>query len=119
MSTGNIVSSYLGQSGFSYKSYSEEKDLLKQKTIETMMLYGISLLAAAFIFLTSVLIVKNRCEKYESRLRIIKRTGAKDTVLVRICMLECVREAIWCPFVAVIVILLDWLTLMLYVRRIR
>ena len=114
MSTGNIVSSYLGQSGFSYKSYSEEKDLLKQKTIETMMLYGISLLAAV-----SVLIVKNRCEKYESRLRIIKRTGAKDTVLVRICMLECVREAIWCPFVAVIVILLDWLTLMLYVRRIR
>lgn len=25
-------------------------------------------------------------------------------------MLECVREAIWCPFVAVIVILLDWIT---------
>ena len=120
VSTGNIVSSYLGQSGFSYKSYSEEKDLLKQKTIETMMLYGISLLAAVFVVIAvSVLIVKNRCEKYESRLRIIKRTGAKDTVLVRICMLECVREAIWCPFVAVIVILLDWITLMLYVRKIR
>ena len=120
VSTGNIVSSYLGQSGFSYKSYSEEKDLLKQKTIETMMLYGISLLASVFVVIAvSVLIVKNRCEKYESRLRIIKRTGAKDTVLVRICMLECVREAIWCPFVAVIVILLDWITLMLYVRKIR
>ena len=71
------------------------------------------------VIAVSVLIVKNRCEKYESRLRIIKRTGAKDTVLVRICMLECVREAIWCPFVAVIVILLDWITLMLYVRKIR
>lgn len=70
VSTGNIVSSYLGQSGFSYKSYSEEKDLLKQKTIETMMLYGISLLAAVFVVIAvSVLIVKNRCEKYESRLR--------------------------------------------------
>ena len=85
-----------------------------------MFLYGIYLLAAVFVVIAvSVLIVKNRCEKYESRLRIIKRTGAKDTVLVRICMLECVREAIWCPFVAVIVILLDWITLMLYVRKIR
>lgn len=120
VSTGNIVSSYLGQSGFSYKSYSEEKDLLKQKTIETMMLYGISLLAAVFVVIAvSVLIVKNRCEKYESRLRIIKRTGAKDTVLVRICMLECVRKAIWCPFVAVIVILLDWITITLHIRDIK
>lgn len=120
VSTGNIVSSYLGQSGFSYKSYSEEKDLLKQKTIETMMLYGISLLAAVFVVIAvSVLIVKNRCEKYESRLRTIKRTGAKDTVLVRICMLECIREAIWCPFVAVIVILLEWITVTLHIRSIK
>lgn len=120
VSTGNIVSAYLGQSGFSYKSYSEEKDLLKQKTIETMMLYGISLLAAVFVVIAvSVLIVKNRCEKYENRLRIIKRTGAKDTVLIRICMLECVREAIWCPFVAIIVILLDWITITLHIRDVK
>lgn len=120
VSTGNIVSAYLGQSGFSYKSYSEEKDLLKQKTIETMMLYGISLLAAVFVVVAvSVLIVKNRCEKYENRLRIIKRTGAKDTVLIRICMLECVREAIWCPFVAIIVILLDWITITLHIREVK
>ena len=85
-----------------------------------MMLYGISLLAAVFVVIAvSVLIVKNRCEKYENRLRIIKRTGAKDTVLIRICMLECVREAIWCPFVAVIVILLDWITITLHIREVK
>lgn len=94
--TDNVVRSYLKTAGFDTISYSEEKNLLRQRTIESLMSYGLTAFAAIIIYLiVSMIIVKNRLEKYRSRLKLLSDTGAEKEKLVKICMYECIRESLW------------------------
>lgn len=108
-STGNVVASYLGQAGFSYNTYSEEKDLLKSKTIETFLLYGFSLIACILVdIIVGIIVVKNRMEKYKERITILKRTGADEPKLIKIFMAECIRQSLWCIFTAVFMVVVEY-----------
>lgn len=94
--TDNVVCSYLKTAGFDTISYSEEKNLLRQRTIESLMSYGVTAFAAIIIYMiVSMIIVKNRLEKYRSRLKLLSDTGAEKEQLVKICMYECIRESLW------------------------
>lgn len=94
--TDNVVRSYLKTADFDTISYSEEKNLLRQRTIESLMSYGLTAFAAIIIYLVvSMIIVKNRLEKYRSRLKLLSDTGAEKEKLVKICMYECIRESLW------------------------
>lgn len=94
--TDNVVRSYLKTAGFDTISYSEEKNLLRQRTIESLMSYGVTAFAAIIIYMiVSMIIVKNRLEKYRSRLKLLSDTGAEKEQLVKICMYECIRESLW------------------------
>ena len=107
--TNNIVASYFGQAGLTYNSFSEEKEQLKQKTIEAIILYGFSAIAAMVVYiLVSVVVLCNRLDKYKNRLTILKQTGADKKVLIRICMVECVREALWCVWLLPLMLIIDY-----------
>lgn len=94
--TDNVVRSYLKTAGFDTISYSEEKNLLRQRTIESLMTYGLTAFAAIIIYMiVSMIIVKNRLEKYRSRLKLLSDTGAEKEQLVKICIYECIRESLW------------------------
>ena len=94
--TDNVVRSYLKTAGFDTISYSEGKNLLRQRTIESLMTYGLTAFAAIIIYMiVSMIIVKNRLEKYRSRLKLLSDTGAEKEQLVKICMYECIRESLW------------------------
>lgn len=94
--TDNVVCSYLKTAGFDTISYSEEKNLLIQRTIESLMSYGVTAFATIIIYMiVSMIIVKNRLEKYRSRLKLLSDTGAEKEQLVKICMYECIRESLW------------------------
>lgn len=94
--TDNVVCSYLKTAGFDTISYSEEKNLLRQRTIESLMSYGVTAFATIIIYMiVSMIIVKNRLEKYRSRLKLLSDTGAEKEQLVKICMYECIRESLW------------------------
>jgi len=94
--TDNVVCSYLKTAGFDTISYSEEKNLLRQRTIESLMSYGVTAFATIIIYMiVSMIIVKNRLEKYRSRLKLLSDTGAEKEQLVKICIYECIRESLW------------------------
>lgn len=96
MATDNIVSSYLGSAGFAYTSYAEYNNQLRQKTIGTIMTYGITGIAAIVIYLiVSIIVLKGRLEKHRSKLKLLSDTGAEKEKLVKICMNECIRESLW------------------------
>jgi hypothetical protein len=110
-STNNIVAAYLNQSGFTYNSYSEQKDQLKEKTVEAILLYGFSGLASLVIYiLISLVILMNRLEKNRTSLDILAKTGASRSVRVKICMIECLRESLWCIVVFPLSVLIGYLT---------
>lgn len=94
--TDNIVTSYLQEAGFSYISYSEEKNQLRQKTIEGVMFFGLTGIASVIIYLiVSAIVVKNRMAGYKDRLQLLSNSGADADKLIKICMYECIRESLW------------------------
>ncbi|MDD5827802.1 MAG: ABC transporter permease [Lachnospira sp.] len=112
-STGNIVASYLGKAGFIYKTYSEEKDELKKKTIESMMMYGFSLLAAVLVELAvGFIITRSRMEEYKSRILLLKRMGAGKRDIFGIFIRQNIREAVWSVFIAPFKLLLESLVIL-------
>lgn len=112
--TDNVVRSYLKTAGFDTISYSEEKNLLRQRTIESLMSYGLTAFAAIIIYLVvSMIIVKNRLEKYRSRMKLLSDTGAEKEQLVKICMYECIRESLW----FIVLMPLELLLCLVMVRR--
>ena len=94
--TDNIVTSYLQEAGLSFISYSEEKNQLRQKTIEAVMLFGLTGIASVIIYLiVSAIVVKNRMAGYKDRLQLLSNSGADADKLIKICMYECIRESLW------------------------
>ena len=94
--TDNVVTSYLGSAGFVFTSFADEKIQLRQKTIEILMTYGITGIAAIIIYLiVSVIVLKGRMERYQTRLKILTNTGTEKEKLIKICMSECIRESWW------------------------
>jgi hypothetical protein len=109
VSTNNIAMSFLKQAGFICSSYSEAKDLLKEKTVESIILYGFSGLAAFIIYiLISMVILMNRIDRNKASLDILGKTGADKSTQIKICMIECIRENIWCIVVFPISIIIDY-----------
>ena len=112
--TDNVVRSYLKTAGFDTISYSEGKNLLRQRTIESLMSYGLTAFAAIIIYMiVSMIIVKNRLEKYRSRMKLLSDTGAEKEQLVKICMYECIRESLW----FIVLMPLELLICLVIVRR--
>lgn len=108
--TVNTVASYLNNAGFSFNMYSQEKEQLKSETVEMLMMYGFILATAVIVYITvSIIILNNRLDKYQDRIRILKHNGADVNVLVKICMIESVRELIWCIILMPVLLLIHFI----------
>ena len=82
------------------------------------MSYGVTAFAAIIIYMiVSMIIVKNRLEKYRSRLKLLSDTGAEKEQLVKICMYECIRESLWFIVLMPLELLICWCMIRRFVNR--
>ncbi len=105
--TANIVKVYFKEADVRYISNTEQKETLRTKTISAMLQYGVTMLAAMLInVLIIAIVIRNRIVARRQKLRTLVRLGLDKARLCRICMIEGVREAVWCiftmPFVMVV-----------------
>lgn len=105
--TANIVKVYFKEADVRYISNTEQKETLRTKTISAMLQYGVTMLAAMLInVLIIAIVIRNRIVARRQKLRTLVRLGLDKARLCRICMIEGVRESVWCiftmPFVMVI-----------------
>ncbi len=107
--TNNILSAYCKQAGFEYASFAEEKDQYRTRTINALLQYGITLLAAMFIDVIILTIVaKSKIKKRKDRYHLLKQIGADDSRIRKIWMVEALRESIWCIFTLPFVLAAQW-----------
>ncbi len=107
--TANIVSVYCKENNVNYVSHAEEKAVLRTRTINAILQYGITMLAAIVVnVLLSAILVKNRIEARIQRLRLLVRLGTDYKRLCHICMLESLTESFWCIFTAPLVIMVSY-----------
>lgn len=111
--TVNTVNSYMLQTGWGYHSYSGEKDEVKRKTFEAIILYVFTAAVAIGVYIMiSVLMLMSRIEKYKNTMTILRYSGADKSVIFKIYMKECFSESLYC-------IILMPLMLLIYVLVIR
>lgn len=97
--TGNIVEAYCSQANFNYASFEGEKTVMRDKTINAVLQYGITLLAAMVInILVYIIVINNRIDGRQDKFRQYAMIGMDRKKLCGICMLEAVRECMWCAF---------------------
>ncbi len=106
--TVNAVNSYMLQSGWGYHSYSEEKDEMKSKTVEAIILYVFTAVVAVCVYIMlSVLMLMSRIERYKNTMTILRYSGADKSVIFRIHIRECIRENIYCVIMLPVMLLID------------
>lgn len=116
--TDNIVTSYLQEAGLSYISYSEEKNQLRQKTIEGVMFFGLTGIASVIIYLiVSAIVVKNRMAGYKDRLQLLSNSGADADKLIKICMYECIRESLWFVVLMPLELIISYCVIRVFLKR--
>lgn len=116
--TDNIVTSYLQEAGLSFISYSEEKNQLRQKTIEAVMLFGLTGIASVIIYLiVSAIVVKNRMAGYKDRLQLLSNSGADADKLIKICMYECIRESLWFVVLMPLELIISYCVIRVFLKR--
>ncbi|MDO5402568.1 MAG: hypothetical protein Q4F11_03935, partial [Eubacteriales bacterium] len=106
-STSNIIEAYCRNIGITYASNTEEKVIYRSRTINAFLQYGITLIAVFVVaILLSAILAKSRCERRKSEYKQMLRLGADQGLIIRMCMLEALREAVWCipllPFLLLI-----------------
>lgn len=116
--TANVVASYLGQAGYAYNSYSHDKDLIKSNTIEAYILYGFTGITAFLVYMiVSLIILKNRLLQYQSRINILRNTGASKDIIFDMYMKQSIREMLWCIMLMPLMIILDIICIKRYIRN--
>lgn len=106
--TANAVASYLGQAGYAYNSYSQDKDVIKSNTIEAYILYGFTGITALLVYVViSMIILRNRLLQYRDRIKILINTGADNDVIFSIYMKQSIREMLWCIILMPMMLILE------------
>lgn len=112
--TANAVASYLGQAGFSYSSYSDSKEQIKKDTVAMIVMNVFTAIIAMLMYIcVNIHVLNNRIEKYNDRMRVLKSTGANKSTIIKMHMLQCVRESLWCIILMPFVLILD----ILFIKR--
>lgn len=107
--TGNIVSSYCRNANVKFITNDEEKFIQRNRTITAVLQYGITL-AAVFLInvLVYVIIVNSRFDTRKQKYIQLLKLGMDKGTLCRICMLESLRESLWCIFTLPVILLVSW-----------
>lgn len=107
--THNILANYGKENDVIFTSLAEEKEVYRTDLINGILRYGITILAMIIIHvLISAIIMKNRIDVRRSRLTLLKRLGAGNARLVRVCMIEAAREDLWCVVTMPVLLPVQW-----------
>ena len=115
--TANAVAAYLRQADFSYNDYSADKEQVKKDTIEALVLYIFTAVAAVLMYISIILLVlNNRVSRFNNRMNILRNHGADNTIVRNIHMYQCIREAIWCVILMPVIVILEMLYLHINIK---
>ena len=113
--TNNKIGVYFNNNDISYSSNVDIKNTYRTQLINNILQYGITIAAAVVIqLLIMAIIVRNRIERRKERYKLLHGLGMRRGTIVRICMLEALRESVWCIFTMPLILIME---LLMYTRK--
>lgn len=96
-STHNVLQALYNSENMIYMSNNEQKVVYREKCINTILQYGITMLAAVVINVCiCAIFLKNRLEQRKNKYKLFYQLGMTKTQIFKMNMLEILRESMWC-----------------------
>lgn len=116
--TDNIVSAYFSANNVIYQSAASEKEEYRTNALNAILQYGITMIAAMIInILIYAILTRNRLELRKKKLQLLARLGTTKSQIRRVCMLEILRESLWCIFTAPLQLLVQYVICRRNIRK--
>ena len=113
--TNNKVAVYFDNNELSYSSNVDAKNIYRTQLINNILQYGITIAAVIVIqLLIMAIIVRNRIERRKASYKLLHGIGMRQGTIVKMCMIEAVRESVWCIFTMPLILILE---LLMYTRK--
>lgn len=113
--TNNKLSVYFENNDLVYNSNVDAKNIYRTQLINNILQYGITIAASVVIqLLIMAIIVRNRIERRKEKYKLLHGLGMRRGTIVKICMLEALRESVWCIFTMPLILIME---LLMYTRK--
>lgn len=106
---------YFENNDLAYGSNVDAKNIYRTQLINNILQYGITIAASVVIqLLIMAIIVRNRIERRKEKYKLLHGLGMRRGTIVKICMLEALRESVWCIFTMPLILIME---LLMYTRK--
>ena len=96
-STHNVLQALYNSENMIYMSNNEQKVVYREKCLNTILQYGITMIAAVVINVCiCAIFLKNRLEQRKNKYKLLYQLGMTKAQIFKMNMLEILRESMWC-----------------------
>ena len=101
----------------SYKSNVDVKNTYRTQLINSILQYGITIIALVVVqLLIMAIVVRNRIDRRRDKISLLHSLGMGRGKIVAIYMLEALRESVWCIFTMPLILIME---LLMYIGEVR
>lgn len=116
--TNNKIGVYFNNNNISYSSNVDIKNTYRTQLINSILQYGITIIAMIVVqLLIMAIIVRNRMDRRYDKIKLLHGLGMRRGKIVRICMVEALRESVWCVITMPLILLMELLMYAGFVRK--
>lgn len=116
--TNNKIGVYFNNNDISYSSNVDIKNTYRTQLINSILQYGITIIAMIVVqLLIMAIIVRNRMDRRYDKIKLLHGLGMRRGKIVRICMVEALRESLWCVITMPLILLMELLMYAEFVRK--
>lgn len=115
--TNNKIGLFFKGNNVSYKSNVDVKNTYRTQLINSILQYGITIIALVVVqLLIMAIVVRNRIDRRRDKISLLHSLGMGRGKIVAIYMLEALRESVWCIFTMPLILIME---LLMYIGEVR
>ena len=116
--TNNKIGVYFNNNDISYSSNVDIKNTYRTQLINSILQYGITIIAMIVMqLLIMAIVIRNRINRRKEKIKLLHSLGMRRGKIVSVCMLEALRESVWCVITMPLLLLMELLMFTGFVRK--
>ena len=116
--TNNKIGVYFNNNDISYGSNVDIKNTYRTQLINSILQYGITIIAMIVMqLLIMAIVIRNRINRRKEKMKLLHSLGMRRGKIVSVCMLEALRESVWCVITMPLLLLMELLMFTGFVRK--
>lgn len=116
--TNNKIGVYFKNNNISYSSNVDIKNTYRTQFINSILQYGITIIAMIVMqLLIMAIVIRNRINRRKEKMKLLHSLGMRRGKIVSVCMLEALRESVWCVITMPLLLLMELLMFTGFVRK--